>query len=83
MNQNRPADHLANEQTFFAWLCTGVAVAVFGFAIGRFAIAIQQLTAAAGGPAPTTGLSVWFGTAVILAGVVMPFGEVAWRSRPI
>ena len=71
MNQNRPADHLANERTFLAWLRTGVAVAVFGFAIGRFAIAIQQLTGAAGRPAPTTGLSGWFGTAAILAGVVM------------
>ncbi|HKX17128.1 MAG TPA: DUF202 domain-containing protein [bacterium] len=71
MTPHRPADHLANERTFLAWLRTGVAVAVFGFAIGRFAIAIQQLTEAAGHPAPTTGLSVWFGTAAILAGVVM------------
>lgn len=71
MNQDRPTDHLANERTFLAWLRTGLAVAVFGFAIGRFAIAIRQLTEAAGRPAPTTGLSVWFGTAAILAGVVM------------
>src|SRR5258706_12094194 len=33
----RARDHLANERTFLAWLRTGVAVVVFGFAIGRFA----------------------------------------------
>ena len=39
-NSTRARDHLANERTFLAWLRTGVAVVVFGFAIGRFAIAI-------------------------------------------
>jgi putative membrane protein len=68
---NRVTDHLANERTFLAWLRTGLAIAVFGFAIGRFAIAIRQLTEAAGHPAPTSGVSVWFGTAAIMAGVLL------------
>ncbi len=71
MNANRPTDHLANERTLLAWLRTGLAVAVFGFAVGRFAIAVRQLSAVLGRPAPTPGLSVWFGTAAILAGVAM------------
>ena len=29
-------DHLANERTFLAWVRTGAAIVVFGFAIGRF-----------------------------------------------
>jgi Domain of unknown function (DUF202) len=33
------SDHLANGRTFLAWMRTGLAVVVFGFAIGRFAIA--------------------------------------------
>lgn len=36
--KNRASDHLANERTFLAWVRTGVAIVVFGFAI-----AIRQL----------------------------------------
>jgi putative membrane protein len=70
-DSNRARDHLANERTFLAWVRTSVAIVVFGFAIGRFAIAMRQLTAFHGHPAKATGFSVWMGTASILAGVVM------------
>lgn len=70
-NPNRARDHLANERTFLAWVRTGAAIVVFGFAIGRFSIAIRQLTAFQGHPAHTTGLSVWMGTSTIVAGVVL------------
>jgi len=70
-NPNRARDHLANERTFLAWVRTGIAVVVFGFAIGRFAIAMRQLTQIEGHPLRTTGLSVWMGMSSIIAGVVM------------
>ena len=70
-NPNRARDHLANERTFLAWVRTGVAGVVFGFAIGRFAIAIRQWMQIQGRVAPSTGLSVWFGTAAMIAGVVV------------
>lgn len=70
-NSNRARDHLANERTFLAWLRTSVAVVVFGFAIGRFAIALQQLTAIQGHAAKSTGFSVWMGASSILVGVAM------------
>jgi putative membrane protein len=70
-NSNRARDHLANERTFLAWVRTGVAVVVFGFAIGRFAIAMRQLTEFGGHAVRTAGLSVWMGMSSILAGVVM------------
>ena len=41
-NPNRARDHLANERTFLAWVRTGVATIVFGFAIGRFSIALRE-----------------------------------------
>ena len=59
MSSNRPADHLANERTFLAWVRTSIAVVVFGFAIGRLAVT------------PSTGFPVWFGTGAILAGVAL------------
>jgi putative membrane protein len=68
-NANRARDHLANERTFLAWLRTGVAMVVFGFAIGRFAIAIRQFMQIQGRVVPTAGFSVWFGTVAIIGGV--------------
>jgi len=70
-NPNRARDHLANERTFLAWVRTGAAIVVFGFAIGRFAIAMRQLTALSGHPVRTAGISVWMGSGAILAGVAL------------
>jgi putative membrane protein len=70
-DSNRARDHLANERTFLAWVRTSVAIVVFGFAIGRFAIAMRQLTEFQGRGSRTTGFSVWMGMSAILAGVVM------------
>jgi putative membrane protein len=78
---NRARDHLANERTFLAWVRTSVAIVVFGFAIGRFAIAMRQLTEFQGHGSTTTGLSVWMGMCAILAGVVMMVAGLARYRR--
>jgi inner membrane protein YidH len=70
-NPNRTRDHLANERTFLAWVRTGAAIVVFGFAIGRFSIAIRQLTALQGHGVRTAGVSVWMGSGTIVAGLVL------------
>jgi putative membrane protein len=72
-NPNRARDHLANERTFLAWIRTGIAGVVFGFAIGRFAIAIRQWMAlqGQGNTAATTGISVWFGMTAVLGGALI------------
>ncbi len=80
VNPNRARDHLANERTFLAWVRTGAAIVVFGFAIGRFAIAMRQLTALSCHPVRTAGLSVWMGAGSIVAGVVLVIsGLVRYR----
>jgi putative membrane protein len=76
-NSNRARDHLANERTFLAWVQTSVAIVVFGFAIGRFAIAMRQLTEFQGHVSKTAGLSVWMGMSAILAGVAMMVAGLA------
>ena len=70
-NSNRARDHLANERTFLAWVRTGVAIVVFGFAIGRFAIGIREFMQFQGHASRSAGLSVWFGTIAIIAGVLL------------
>lgn len=80
-NPNRARDHLANERTFLAWVRTGAAIVVFGFAIGRFSLAMRQLTALSGHPIRTAGLSVWMGASSIVAGVVLVIaGLVRYRK---
>jgi putative membrane protein len=80
-NSNLARDHLANERTFLAWVRTSVAIVVFGFAIGRFAIALRQLTALQGHPSQTTGFSVWMGMISMFGGVVMIIaGLVRYRK---
>jgi putative membrane protein len=70
-NPNRASDHLANERTFLAWVRTGAAIVVFGFAIGRFSIAMRQLTALQGHAVRSVGISVAMGSFTIVAGVVL------------
>ena len=83
-NPNRARDHLANERTFLAWVRTGAAIVVFGFAIGRFSIAMRQLTALEGHPIRTAGLSVWMGAASIVAGVLLVVaGLVRYRKTRV
>jgi putative membrane protein len=78
---NRARDHLANERTFLAWVRTGAAIVVFGFAIGRFSIAMRQLTALQGHPVRTAGISVWMGSFTIVAGVMLVVaGLVRYRK---
>jgi putative membrane protein len=76
-DSNRARDHLANERTFLAWVRTSVAIVVFGFAIGRFAIAMRQLTEFQGHVSKATGFSVWMGMSAILAGVALMVAGLA------
>ncbi|HET7891643.1 MAG TPA: DUF202 domain-containing protein [Candidatus Sulfotelmatobacter sp.] len=83
-NPNRARDHLANERTFLAWVRTGAAIVVFGFAIGRFAIAMRQLTALQGHPVRTVGMSVWIGSITIVAGLALVVaGLVRYRKTRV
>ena len=79
-NSHRASDHLANERTFLAWVRTGAAIVVFGFAIGRFSIAMRQLTALQGHAVRSVGISVMMGSFTIVAGVaVVVAGLVRYR----
>ena len=78
---NRARDHLANERTFLAWIRTGVATIVFGFAIGRFAIALEEFLRFQGKATTTPGLTVWLGMISILFGVVLVFAGLLRYRR--
>jgi putative membrane protein len=79
--QTRARDHLANERTFLAWLRTGVAVVVFGFAIGRFAISTREFVKAEGHPQSAATISVRFGLAAIVTGIILVFAGLKRYRR--
>jgi putative membrane protein len=70
-NPNRARDHLANERTFLAWVRTGVATIVFGFAIGRFSIALREFMRVQGYNSVTPGLTTWLGIISTVGGVLL------------
>jgi putative membrane protein len=72
-NPNRARDHLANERTFLAWIRTGIATIVFGFAIGRFSIALREFLKFQGDSAVTPGLTTWLGIISTVGGVLLIF----------
>ena len=72
-------DYLAAERTFLAWVRTGLALMGFGFVVARFGLFLQQLRLADHAPsAPSYGVSLWFGTALIAVGVIVNLAS-AWR----
>jgi uncharacterized protein (DUF302 family)/uncharacterized membrane protein YidH (DUF202 family) len=72
-------DYLAAERTFLAWIRTGLALMGFGFIVARFGLFLQQLRLVDHtSSAPSYGVSLWFGTALIAVGVVVNLSS-AWR----
>ncbi len=72
-NPNRARDHLANERTYLAWVRTGVATIVFGFAVGRFSIALREFMKLQGYASTTPGLTTWLGIISAVGGVLLIF----------
>src|SRR5208282_768883 len=73
------SDYLAAERTLLAWIRTGLALMGFGFVVARFGLFLQQIRLIDHAPsAPSYGVSLWFGTALIAVGVVVNLSS-AWR----
>jgi uncharacterized protein (DUF302 family)/uncharacterized membrane protein YidH (DUF202 family) len=65
-------DALAAERTLLAWIRTGLALMGFGFVVARFGLFLQQLLIAQHvSTVQTSGLSLWLGTALIGAGLLV------------
>jgi uncharacterized protein (DUF302 family)/uncharacterized membrane protein YidH (DUF202 family) len=65
------SDYLAAERTLLAWIRTGLALMGFGFVVARFGLFLQQLKIMESPSAVQSyGLSLWFGTGLIVLGVV-------------
>jgi uncharacterized protein (DUF302 family)/uncharacterized membrane protein YidH (DUF202 family) len=66
------SDYLAAERTLLAWIRTGLALMGFGFVVARFGLFLQQVQVMQRASATQSyGSSLWFGTALIAAGVIV------------
>ncbi|MBV8067045.1 MAG: DUF202 domain-containing protein [Candidatus Eremiobacteraeota bacterium] len=74
----RATDTLANERTYLAYIRTALAFIAFGFVIARFALFAREFSMLAHAPHPEAGLSVTFGTAMAIFGIVVALLG-AWR----
>jgi putative membrane protein len=73
------SDYLAAERTLLAWIRTGLAMMGFGFVVARFGLFIQEFQVAQNSPMMQhPGQSLWFGTALIVVGVVVNV-VAGWR----
>jgi uncharacterized protein (DUF302 family)/uncharacterized membrane protein YidH (DUF202 family) len=76
------ADYLAAERTYLAWVRTGLALMGFGFVVARFGLFLQQLQVVQqAAPASSSGLSIWFGTALIAVGVIVHLSSARRHVR--
>jgi putative membrane protein len=73
------SDYLAAERTLLAWIRTGLALMGFGFVVARFGLFLEEMRVAQNAAGTQHyGLSLWFGTALIVVGVGVN-GMAGWR----
>jgi putative membrane protein len=81
-----PRVRFSAERTLLAWVRTGLAMMGFGFVVARFGLFLRELAAANDRAIPpSTGISFWIGSALILLGVVVNLlaaaGHVSFLRR--
>lgn len=72
------SDYLAAERTLLAWIRTGLALMGFGFVVARFGLFLQEFQVVEHVHVAQSAGSLWFGTALIVGGVLVNL-YAGWR----
>ncbi|MCU1311306.1 MAG: putative rane protein [Candidatus Angelobacter sp.] len=82
--ENDPRIYFAAERTLLAWIRTGLAMMGFGFVVARFGLFLRELRASQEAVyVRSTHGSLWFGTALVLMGVVVNLAAALQHTRLI
>ncbi len=76
-----PRTRLAGERTLLAWIRTGLGLMGFGFVVARFGLFLREIAASHGSEHPSTGLSLWIGTALVVLGIAVNLLAAAEHAR--
>lgn len=76
-------DYYAAERTLLSWIRTTLAMMGFGFVVARFGVFLHELQTVSGSMQKSAGLSVWFGTLLIVFGVAIDVVAVRQYRREI
>lgn len=75
---------MAAERTFLAWVRTGLAMMGLGFVVARFGVFLREIAAAHPvTPEGSPQFSLWFGTILVVLGIVVNLVSVAQHLRVI
>ncbi|MES2221445.1 MAG: DUF202 domain-containing protein [Acidobacteriota bacterium] len=86
-DQSDPRIYFAEQQTFLAWIRTGLALMGFGFVVARFGLFLRELSFRNLGSSPAslhpTGTSVGIGTALVILGVLVNLSALMTHLRQV
>ncbi len=75
----KPADYLANERTFLAWVRTAVAILALGFVVVKFGLMTRELSGTA--HVSSSSVSAPIGIALVLLGGALVLAALARFNR--
>ena len=81
-SEKDPRVYLAAERTLLAWIRTGLAMMGFGFVVARFGLFLREMQAVQQNtPIQSFRGSLWFGTALVLMGVLVNLSAAIHHVR--